>query len=94
MVKNGQRSTISLKCICHTVHNNSAYAVEKPVVHGITTFIDNKAKFRHLKNLTCEGTLRQVYYRLGIQSVMLVFSTQLCELLPLYTSLWYPSLRE
>ncbi len=30
-------------------------------------------------------------YRLEIQSVMLVFSTQLCELLPLYPSLWFTS---
>jgi hypothetical protein len=28
-------------------------------------------------------------YRLEIQSVMLVFSTQLCELLPLLPSLWF-----
>jgi hypothetical protein len=36
---------------------------------------------------------RQVFirvYRLEIQSVMLVFSTQLCEL-PLYPSLWFNS---
>jgi hypothetical protein len=35
---------------------------------------------------TCKGTLRQVFirvYRLEIQSVMLVFSTQLHNLLPL-----------
>ncbi len=39
---------------------------------------------------TCKGTLRQVFIRvsgLEIQSVMLVFSTQLCELLPLKHSL-------
>jgi hypothetical protein len=37
------------------------------------------------KKLTCKGTLRQVFirdYRLEIQSVMMVFSTQLWELLP------------
>jgi cation transporter-like permease len=36
--------------------------------------------------LTCKGTLRQMFirvYRLEIESVMLVFSTQLCELVPL-----------
>jgi hypothetical protein len=46
------------------------------------------------KILTCKGTLRQVFirvYRLEIQSIMLVFSTQLCELLPLYPSLWFTS---
>jgi hypothetical protein len=31
-------------------------------------------------------------YRVEIQSVVLVFSTQLCELLPLLPSLWYKSL--
>jgi hypothetical protein len=30
-------------------------------------------------------------YRMEIQSVMLVFSTQLCELLPLLPSLWFKS---
>jgi hypothetical protein len=38
------------------------------------------------KKLICKGTLRQVFiriYRLEIQSVMFVLSTQLCELLPL-----------
>ncbi len=46
--------------------------------------IDTKAKCRYLKKLACKGTLRQVFigvYRLEIQSVMLVFSTQLYELL-------------
>jgi hypothetical protein len=44
-----------------------------------------KTKCRHLKQLTCYVTLRQVLirvYRLEIRSVILVFSTQLCELLP------------
>ncbi len=38
--------------------------------------IEGNAKCRHLKKLTCKGTLRQVFirvYRLEIQSVMLVF---------------------
>ncbi len=45
--------------------------------------------------MTCKDTLRQVFiraYRLEIQSVMLVFSTQLCELLPISHSLWFNSL--
>ena len=49
-------------------------------MHVLLNIID-----RHLKNLTCKGTLRQLFirvYRLEIQSVMFVFSTQLCELLP------------
>ncbi len=60
-------------------------------MHGLITCVDIKAKCRYLKKLTCEGTLRQVFnrvYRLDIQSVMLVFSTQLYELLPLKPSFW------
>jgi len=42
--------------------------------HRLINYIDTKAKCRHLKKLTCKGTLRQlfmrVYYRLEIQSVM------------------------
>jgi hypothetical protein len=52
--------------------------------HGLITYLDTKAKCRHIKKLTCKGTLPQVFikvYRLVILSVMLVFSTQLCELL-------------
>jgi hypothetical protein len=43
---------------------------------GLISYIDIKAKCRHLKKFTCKGTLRQVFirvYRLEIQSVMLVF---------------------
>ncbi len=53
--------------------------------HGLNNYTVTEAKFRHLKKLTCKGTSRQVFIRvcrLEIQSVMLVFSTQLCELLP------------
>jgi hypothetical protein len=28
--------------------------------HGLVNYIDNKAKCRHLKKLTCKGTLQQV----------------------------------
>ncbi len=38
--------------------------------HGLITQIDTKAQCRHLKKLTCKGTLRQVFlrvYRLVIQ---------------------------
>ncbi len=54
--------------------------------HGLINYKNTKVKCCHLKELTCKGTLRKVFgrvYRLEIQSVMLVFSTQLCELLPL-----------
>ena len=47
---------------------------------------EGNAKCCHLKNLPVKGTLRQVFIRgdrLEIQSAMLVFSTHLCELLPL-----------
>jgi hypothetical protein len=46
------------------------------------------------KKFNCKWTLRQVFikvYGLEIHSVMLVFSTQLCELLPLLPSLWFNS---
>jgi len=59
--------------------------------HGLIHYIDTKAKCRHLKILTCKGTLRQVFirvYRLEIKSIMLVFLTQLFELWPLSPSLW------
>jgi hypothetical protein len=51
--------------------------------------IESNAKCCHRKEFTCKRTLWQVFirvYRLDIhiiQSVMLVFSTQLSELLPL-----------
>jgi hypothetical protein len=47
--------------------------------------IEGNAKCRHLKKWICKGTLRLVFiriYGLEIQSVMLVFSTQPCKLLP------------
>ncbi len=59
-----------------------------------TDYINTKAKCRHLNKLTWNGTLRQMFIRvyiLEIQLVMLVFSTQLCELLPLSPSLWFNS---
>jgi hypothetical protein len=63
--------------------------------HGLSNYQGIKAKCHHLKKLICKGTLRQVFvrvYRLGIQSVVLVFSTQLWELLPLSPSPWFNSL--
>ncbi len=64
------------------------------VTHGLINNIDTKEKRRRLKKLTRKGTLRQVFirvYRLEIQSVMLVFLTQLCELLPFSPSFWFNS---
>ncbi len=56
--------------------------------HGLINYIDTKAKCRRLKKFTRKGNLWQVFirvrfYRPKIPSVMLVFSNQLCELLPL-----------
>jgi hypothetical protein len=56
--------------------------------HGLINYVDITAKFRHLKKLTCKGTLRQVFirvYRMEVEPVMLLFSTQLCELLSVST---------
>jgi hypothetical protein len=54
--------------------------------HGLINYIDTKAKCRQIKKFTYKGKLRQVFirvYKLEIQSVMLVFLTQLCALLSL-----------
>jgi hypothetical protein len=59
--------------------------------HGLINYIDTKEKCRHLKKLTCKGTLRQVLIRVYRQEIVLVFSTQLCELLPLSSFLWFNS---
>ncbi len=65
--------------------------------HGLINYIDIKAKCCQLKKFTYNGTLLQVFirvYRLVIQSVMLEFSTQLWELLPLSLVSSPPSLRK
>jgi len=63
--------------------------------HGLINYIETKAKGCHLKKFTCKGTLRQVFikvYRLELHfNHMLVFLTQLCELLTLQSSLWFNS---
>ncbi len=62
--------------------------------HGLINYMDIKARCRHLKELTCKKALPPVFirdYRLEIQAVMLVFSTQFCELLPRPSSLWFNS---
>jgi hypothetical protein len=60
--------------------------------HGLINYIDTKAVCRFPNKLTRTGTSRRCLfirvYTLVIQSIVLVFSTQLCELLPLYFSLW------
>jgi hypothetical protein len=62
-----------------------------PLHHGLINYIvvGTKAKCRHLRKLTSKGTLRLVFirvYRLEMQTVMLIFSFQLCEQLPLKPS--------
>jgi hypothetical protein len=34
-------------------------------MHGLINYIDTKAKSRHLKKFTCEGTFQQVFICLG-----------------------------
>ncbi len=54
----------------------------------------HQSKMSSSKKLTCKETLWQVFirvYKLEIQAVMLLFWTQLCELLPLSPSLWFNS---
>ncbi len=68
--------------------------LSSPPRHGLINYKDTKTKCLHLKNWPITGPLRQVFirvYRLEIQSVMLVFSTHLCELLALQPSLWFNS---
>jgi hypothetical protein len=63
------------------------------LMHGLINYTSTKAKCCHLKKLTCKGTLWQVFtrvYRLEIHLVKLVFSTQLCEIMPV-SSLWFNS---
>jgi hypothetical protein len=53
--------------------------------HGLIDNIDTKTKCRHLKKLTCKGLCGRFLLeclKTGDRD-MLVFSTQLCELLPL-----------
>ncbi len=59
------------------------------VYHGLNNDIETKAKCRHLQKFTCKGQVFIRVHRLKIQSIMLVFSTQFCELLPLSPSLWF-----
>jgi hypothetical protein len=62
------------------------FSIFDTFIHGQINFIDTKAKCRHLQQFTCNETLRQVFirvYRMETQSLMMVFSTQLCELWPL-----------
>ncbi len=48
---------------------------------GLINYIETKAKCPHPKKITYKGTLFVRVYRPEIQSVMLVFSYLLCEVL-------------
>jgi hypothetical protein len=64
-------------------------------MHGLINHKDSKTKWGYPKKLTYKGTLRQVFiraYRMKIQSVIFLFLTQLCELLPLFLDLLPSSL--
>ncbi len=79
---------------CHRArqHVTEGYFSFAGLIHGLINHIGTKANCRHQKILTFKGTLRPVYiwvYSLEKQSVMLVFSPQLCKLLPLSPSLWF-----
>jgi hypothetical protein len=55
-------------------------------MHGLINYLDTKENCCHLKKLTCKEIFLQgfiVVHRLERHPDMLVFSTQLCELLPL-----------
>jgi hypothetical protein len=72
--------------------DNAVYRTVFTWFHGLINYKDIKAKCRHLKKLTCKGTSRQIFIRvIEIYGIMLVFSTQLGELLPLEPSLWMNS---
>ncbi len=67
-------------------------SVSNNMSHGLINYKDTKAKCR--QKSTCKGSSRQVIIRvyiLEIQSVMLVISTQFCELVPLEPSFWFNS---
>ncbi len=85
----GVAYSVYVQVLIHALLN--LFFTFKGQIHGLMNYIDTKAKC-HLKKLTCTKTLRQVFirvYRLEIPSGMLIFSTQLCELLPLSPSLWF-----
>jgi hypothetical protein len=48
-------------------------------MNELIIFIDTTAKCLHLQKLTCKGQVFIRVLRLEIHSVMVVFSTQLCE---------------
>ncbi len=81
---NDTKTVYNNKMLRNSIYRRLFSKWNRTVTHGLINYIDTKAKCRHLKKLASKGTLRHVFirvYRLEIQSVMLIFSTQLCELL-------------
>ncbi len=72
---------IRILCCSYRLEENTLYSCN----HGLIKYIDTKAKCRHLKTWHVMDFAAGVYQNL--QSVMLISSTQLCELLPLLPSL-------
>ena len=79
--------------LLHGQHEHWVKLLHGTVVQGRVKVVS--AKGCHLKKFTCKETLRQVFikvYRLELHfNHMLVFLTQLCELLTLQSSFWFNS---
>jgi len=78
----GRETTLRQHHIIYLTKNLAPITSGDSTSHGL---IYTPSKMSSSKKLTCKGTLRPVFirvYRLEIQSVTLVFSSQLCELLP------------
>jgi hypothetical protein len=48
--------------------------IPQGTTHGILNYIDTKTKCRHLKKLTCKGTLLQVFIRVNRLKIQSVFA--------------------
>ncbi len=54
----------SLHFLFGVCHHDLLLTLAFSEAHGLINYIDNKAKCRYLKTLTCKGTLRQVFIRI------------------------------
>ncbi len=82
------------RLLCNCKQAGLFIATGMQCTHGLINYIDNKAKCRHLKKLTykeglCGRCFQSLYVDWWYRQSCLVFSTLLCELLPLYSSLWF-----
>ncbi len=82
-------------CGCCFFNNGLNRVMHSRRTHRLITYTDTKAKCRHQKNWPirefCGRCLSEFIDWRFNESVMLVFSTQLCELLSLWPSLWFNS---